>query len=121
MTFVVIVELEVYPGHLDEFLAGIRANSRASRNEKGCIRFDVHRDVQNPCRFYFYEMYTDEDAFKSKHRGASHYDDWQKIVARCVVPGTQHNTYAQPLFPQDIPELSTLDRSRAPLQTTAGK
>ncbi|KWX19849.1 hypothetical protein AFM11_33640 [Mycolicibacterium wolinskyi] len=116
-----MVELEIYPERLDEFVAGIGANSRASRSEKGCLRFDVQHDLQIPVKFHFYEIYTDEDAFRIHHRQAPHYAEWQNVVARCVVPGTQHNTYAEPLFPQDIPEAAQPDRAQGLLPNTVGQ
>jgi autoinducer 2-degrading protein len=103
--YTVSVRLEVHPDKLDEFVAGIHANARASlKDEPGCLRFDVHRDRDEPTVFYFYEIYIDRRAFEVAHRSAPHYADWQRVVASCVVTGTQKNTYSEPLFPQDIPE-----------------
>ena len=101
--FTVIVTLEVKPDLVDEFLAGIAVNARASlRDEPGCLRFDVHRIAGDPNRFLLYEIYTDEPAFSEAHRAAPHYADWLKVVDRCVQ--TKTNTYATPVFPTDIPE-----------------
>ncbi len=101
----VFVELEIRPHALDEFIAGIHENAQASlRDEPGCIRFDVHQDPAIPTRFYFYEIYTDSKAFEVDHKQAPHYACWRDVVHRCVIPGSQSNTYAKPLFPQDIPE-----------------
>jgi autoinducer 2-degrading protein len=103
--FTVMVELEVHAERIEEFLVGIRTNAHASlRDEPGCIRFDVQRSIEDPARFHFYEIYVDRDAFEVAHRSAPHYAAWQAVVRRCVVPGTQRNTYAAPAFPQDIPE-----------------
>jgi autoinducer 2-degrading protein len=103
--YTVLVRLEIYPDTLDEFTAGIHANAQATlRDEPGCIRFDVHQDLATPTTFYFYEIYADRQAFEVAHRQAPHYARWRDVVSRCVIPGSQHNTYAEPLFPQDIPE-----------------
>ncbi|GAB3617260.1 hypothetical protein GCM10027416_18170 [Okibacterium endophyticum] len=103
--YTVMVTLDVHEDRINEFIAGIEANSRASlRDEPGCIRFDVHRAADSPTRFYFYEIYVDRDAFEIEHRAAPHYAVWRGVVARCVVDGSQSNTYAVPLFPEDIPE-----------------
>ena len=57
--FTVMVELTVLPERLDEFLVGIRTNAHASlRDEPGCIRFDLHRAIDDPARFFFYEIYA---------------------------------------------------------------
>ncbi|HEY4269103.1 MAG TPA: putative quinol monooxygenase [Galbitalea sp.] len=101
----VFVTLDVIPERLEDFLDGIHANAIASRrDEPGCLRFDVHRATSSPARFYFYEVYRDQDAFEIEHRTAPHYFDWRKVVESCVVSGSQHSTYAMPAFPDDFPE-----------------
>lgn len=103
--YTVIVTLDVREDRIDEFLAGIHANARASlESEPGCIRFDVQRSVDPSSRFHFYEIYRDRVAFEEEHKSAAHYRAWQTVVQRCVVPGSQHNVYAEPAFPDDIPE-----------------
>ncbi|MER7559557.1 putative quinol monooxygenase [Nocardioides sp. NPDC126508] len=101
--FTVLVDLTVRPDRVEEFLDGIRTNSRASlRDEPGCLRFDVHRRLDDPHRFVLHEVYLDEDAFRVAHREAPHYAVWREVVARCVVEGGQVNTYATPAFPEDL-------------------
>jgi len=103
--FTVVVELTVKPGLIEEFLEGVHTNARASlRDEPGCLRFDVHRSVEEPNRFLLYEIYVDQRAFYGAHRAAPHYDDWRQVAARCVVDGEHANTFATPAFPADIPE-----------------
>lgn len=103
--YTVFVRLEVYPEKFDEFVTGIKANAHATMNdEPGCIRFDVHQDLHTPTTFYFYEIYTDQQAFEIAHRQAPHYVRWREVLTHCVVPGSHQNTYAEPLFPDDIPE-----------------
>jgi autoinducer 2-degrading protein len=103
--FTVIVTLDVREERLGEFIEGIRANATATlRDEPGCLRFDVHRSLDAPARFHFYEIYADRDAFELAHRSAPHYAAWRNVVARCVVPGSHSNLLASPEFPEDIPE-----------------
>jgi quinol monooxygenase YgiN len=52
------VTLDVHPDKVDEFVDAISVNAAALRDESGCLVFDVHRDVENPTRFYLYEVYT---------------------------------------------------------------
>ncbi|MEV1004716.1 putative quinol monooxygenase [Nonomuraea sp. NPDC050202] len=66
--FVVIVHLQVRPGRLDAFRQGIEINARASRQEPGCLRFDVLRSEEDPHRFILYEIYRDQAAFFTEHR-----------------------------------------------------
>jgi autoinducer 2-degrading protein len=100
--FTVVVHLAAQPARLAEFLAGIRANARASlRDEPGCLRFDVHQQVDDPTRFVLHELYVDEDAFYATHRTTPHYAAWQQVAARCVVPGTHVNTFCRPVGPEE--------------------
>ena len=97
--FTVLVGLAVRPERLDDFVAGIRANARASlRDEPGCLRFDVHQQVADPTRFLLHEIYADEAAFHQQHRSAPHYAAWREVADRCVLPGTHVNTFARPLL-----------------------
>lgn len=108
--YTVFVRLEVRRDKLNEFIAGIQKNARASlSDEPGCIRFDVHRDANNPHTFYFYEIYLDREAFEIHHRNAPHYAEWRKVVQTCVVPDSQANLYAKPMFPGDVPEYTRHD------------
>lgn len=105
--FTVIVTLDVVPDCLDEFLAGLHQNARATlADEPGCLRFDVHRATDNPFRFVLYELYSSEHAFSEEHRQAPHYAAWRLVADRCVVPGSHVNTFATPVFPEEIPEHS---------------
>ncbi len=103
--YALIVSLRVKPGMVDQFVEAIGENSRASRrDEPGCLRFDVHRDVDDPNHFLLYELYADERAFTQAHRGAPHYQKWRAAVAELLEPGGQVNTFATPVFPADLPE-----------------
>ncbi len=102
--FTVVVALAARPERLDEFIAGIRANARASlRDEPGCLRFDVHQKVEDPNRFVLHEVYADEDAFRVAHRSAPHYAAWQRVAERCSVPGSHVNTFCRPLSLEEGP------------------
>ncbi len=96
--YTLFVTVDVKPDKVDEFLAAITVNAEASlRDEPGCLAFDVHRDIETPTRFYFYEIYTDEDAFTVGHRGAPHYAAWQAVAKDVLVAGSHQNTFATPL------------------------
>lgn len=101
--YTVLVTLDVLPARVAEFLDGIRVNARASlRDEPGCLRLDVHRSLDDPCRFVLHEIYRDEAAFTDEHRAAPHYAAWRAVAARCVRPGGHVNTFLTPAFPEDV-------------------
>ena len=81
--FAVIVSLRVKPGMTAKFLRAMTANAAASlRDEPGCVRFDILRDNADPGRFVLYELYTDEDTFRSKHLTALHFAQWRADSSR---------------------------------------
>ena len=102
--YTVIVSAQVKPDMVDQFLEVMAENSRASRREEpGCLRFDVHRDNNDPNHFILYELYADERAFAEEHRAAPHYEKWRAASAELLEPGGQVNTFATPAFPGDLP------------------
>ncbi|CAN5330514.1 putative quinol monooxygenase [soil metagenome] len=92
------VTVDVRADKIDEFLAAIKINAESSlRDEPGCLAFDVHRDNENPTRFYFAELYTDEEAFLTGHRNAPHYLEWQEQSKDILVEGGRQVVHAQPV------------------------
>jgi autoinducer 2-degrading protein len=96
--YTLFVTLDVRSDKLDEFVEAITTNAAESlRDEPGCLAFDVHQDIESPTRFYLYEIYVDEDAFRFTHRGAAHYARWQQAAKECVVDDSHQNTFARPI------------------------
>ena len=52
----IIVDVEIQPERLDEFLEVMKVDAEGSRTEEGCLRFDFLQDQENPNRFFFYEV-----------------------------------------------------------------
>mmetsp|Transcript_1452 Transcript_1452/g.2264 ORF Transcript_1452/g.2264 Transcript_1452/m.2264 type:complete len:144 (-) Transcript_1452:105-536(-) len=73
--FSVIVEAEIKEDRMDEFMTMIENNAKKSRQEPGCIRFDVLRDQGNPNKFWFYEVYENKAAVDF-HKTQAHYQGW---------------------------------------------
>ena len=78
--FVVCVRVQVVPGREDEFVEASRGNAQGARSEPGNLRFDVLRSNDDPSRFFLYEVYRDEQAFKD-HQQTAHYVAWKERVA----------------------------------------
>lgn len=64
--YIVVVHSHIQKEHVEKFRELTIQNAEASRSEKGCVRFDVLQQTDDPTRFTFIEM------FKSKQDGASH-------------------------------------------------
>ena len=83
--FVVCVEFEIIPRHLDDFLLAMRKNAAQSHAlEAGCQQFDVCQDQQNPNTIFLYEIYDDEAAFEA-HKAAPHYHEFNHSIDGMVV------------------------------------
>lgn len=53
------------------------ALTRESRQETGCLMFQVHRHKTEPRRFFIYEQYKDDAALES-HRASPHFMKYAK-------------------------------------------
>ncbi len=78
--YVLFVRIRVVAGQAERFIALSEGNHRGARSEPGNLRFDVLRDAADPERFYLYEVYRDEAAFKA-HQQTPHYLVWKEAVA----------------------------------------
>eukprot|EP00565_Helicotheca_tamesis_P002638 CAMPEP_0185728452 /NCGR_PEP_ID=MMETSP1171-20130828/3786_1 /TAXON_ID=374046 /ORGANISM="Helicotheca tamensis, Strain CCMP826" /LENGTH=143 /DNA_ID=CAMNT_0028397167 /DNA_START=73 /DNA_END=504 /DNA_ORIENTATION=+ len=74
----IIVEADVVPERMDEFLEMIENNAKGSRQEPGCLRFDVLQSNDDPNKFFFYEVYADADA-AAFHREQPHFKPWTEF------------------------------------------
>jgi (4S)-4-hydroxy-5-phosphonooxypentane-2,3-dione isomerase len=78
--FSVIVKAKIDPNRMDEFLSLIETNAKASRQEPGCLRFDVLRSQDTANEFFFYELYQDAAAVDF-HKTQDHYNLWADFKA----------------------------------------
>jgi quinol monooxygenase YgiN len=70
---VLYVTIQVKPEHVSAFMEMACYDAEHSqKDEPGCLRFDVIQDLDNPHRFYFYEVYKDEAA-QQAHRQTPHF------------------------------------------------
>mmetsp|Transcript_99316 Transcript_99316/g.284125 ORF Transcript_99316/g.284125 Transcript_99316/m.284125 type:complete len:142 (+) Transcript_99316:121-546(+) len=73
VTLVVTVEIE--EARIPAFLEAMEIDAVGSRNEPGCMRFDVLKVQGTKNKFMFYEMYVDADAI-TYHKEQPHYKAW---------------------------------------------
>ena len=75
-----IVKIYIKEENIEDFKKISFYNSENSRNEPGCLRFDVLQSEDNPSLFFLYEIYKgDEDI--AHHRTTAHYQKWRDTVA----------------------------------------
>ena len=73
--FAVIVQAEIRPDRMEEFMQLIETNAVETRKEPGCLRFDVLRSQEADNKFYFYELYVGPEAI-DYHKAQPHYNLW---------------------------------------------
>jgi autoinducer 2-degrading protein len=78
--YVVCVNVWVASGREREFVEATRANHVGTRGEPGNVRFDVLGKLDEPGRFFLYEVYRSEDDFRA-HQQTAHYLEWKRKVA----------------------------------------
>ena len=86
--YVVCVTIFVKPENVNDFIEASKENARNTRNEPGNIRFDIAQAVDEPDKFFLYEVYTSEEEFKN-HQQTEHYFKWRETVADWMAQARQ--------------------------------
>jgi autoinducer 2-degrading protein len=82
--YVVTVNFEIEPGHIDDFRAAVMRQAENSVSlEPECHRFDVSVDGGDPAKIFLYEIYTDEAAFQA-HLKTGRYADFKATTTLWV-------------------------------------
>ncbi|UCG00993.1 MAG: antibiotic biosynthesis monooxygenase [Candidatus Heimdallarchaeota archaeon] len=95
--FIVCVTVFVKPEYRDAFIEASLENARNTRNEPKNLRFDVLQCLDDPDRFFLYEVYQDETGMND-HKTTSHYQKWRETVEEMMAKpreGIKHKN----LFP----------------------
>lgn len=76
----VTVILEVDPLRVEEFRTIVTTQAAASREEPGCLRFEVSQQLDKPNVFALSELYVDRQAVE-EHYGSAHFAQWKAAVS----------------------------------------
>ncbi|MBN3035283.1 MAG: antibiotic biosynthesis monooxygenase [Bacteroidales bacterium] len=77
---VTLVHVHVRESFVGDFIRETTLNHQGSVRERGNLRFDVIRQVDDPTHFILYEAFeSEEDA--ARHKQAPHYMRWRDTVA----------------------------------------
>jgi len=82
MAYVVTARWLAKEGEEGRVREAIRSMIEPSRAELGCLFYQPNFDPENPRAFFFYELYTDEDAYRA--HGES--DHFQEHAVRGAIP-----------------------------------
>lgn len=94
--YIVQVWLEVKPERAGEFITHSMILGNQSKQEGGCMRYEIMRDMAMPNRFVFLEIFDDESAFRA-HAEAPHFEDWKTATHDMISASSSANLEA--LFP----------------------
>ena len=96
---VTLVEINVKPDRIDDFLRVFTANHEGTIAEPGCRRFDVLQDPDDPTSFTIYEAFVDAAAVKA-HKTTPHY---LKVKAELedIMTGPRSHKVLVGLLPRD--------------------
>ena len=74
----VVVKISIKEDRLAEFHEVMDMDVKASREEEGCVRFDLLKVQGSSNKFMFYETYTSMDAFKF-HQTTPHFKAFAQL------------------------------------------
>lgn len=82
--YVVVVEFEVHPDQLADFVEAVKEQARNSLNaEPLCYRFDVCLPHDADSTVYLYEVYRDAQAFQ-EHLQTRHFAEFDTHVSEMI-------------------------------------
>ena len=85
MSVKVVAFVTVKPGSDDAFVAAAAPCIAASRAEAGVLRYDLWRETEGERRFFFDELYVDEEAVQA-HMASAHFKAFG-LAARDLAAG----------------------------------
>merc|ERR1719162_2796856 len=90
-TIGLLVEADIEPERMNDFLECIQKNAEGSRAEAGNLMFDVVKSRDDPNKFFFYELWKNFAAF-SAHKKEPHFLLWNEFkdsggTSSCKVTG----------------------------------
>lgn len=95
--YVVCVTVYVKEENQEAFIKASLENAKNTRKEPLNLRFDVLQCLDDPNRFFLYEVYKD-DSGMTAHKETDHYKTWRETVATMMAKpreGIKHKN----LFP----------------------
>lgn len=95
-----IVNVQVKPEHVGDFIAASRKNHQGSRGEAGNRRFDVLQSADDPTRFVLYEAFDSPEAVEA-HRRTPHYLEWKSAVESWMAKPREGRTHR--IIAPDLP------------------
>lgn len=81
--FIVIARAEVRLEARATFIAAAQACIAATRKEQGCLAYEIHESLTQPCRFVSYESWETR-ADIDRHMASAHVATFLETARACV-------------------------------------
>jgi quinol monooxygenase YgiN len=84
MSEIAVVAISVAkPGYEERLREALEGIVGPTRKEQGALQYDLHRDLQEPRRFVFFERWTSQEALAA-HAKSAHITAYKQAVADWV-------------------------------------
>lgn len=83
----VVATLTIKPDSLDQAIAAGKPCVQATRQETGCIRYDLNVDVMDPTKLVFVEKWESREALEA-HFSTPHLDDFRAAGKAFILDST---------------------------------
>lgn len=90
----VVAEMQAKPGKEDALRRAVLALIEPTRQEDGCVQYDLHVHTSDPARFVFYENWT-SPAHLDRHAASAHIQEFRTAIADLVVEPPRIETYSR--------------------------
>jgi len=94
MTFVVAVTLVVKRGAEARVTEILQHVALLTRSEPGCLDYSIHRSLESPSRFFIYERYVDEAAFRAD-QASEHFREYILGEAVALLDRSERTVYEE--------------------------
>ncbi len=95
----VVATLTIKPGSLDDVMAAVRPCIEATRQEEGCLSYDIHQSLTQDDTLVYVERWRDMDAIRA-HFEMGHMATMRKAVADHIT-----GTKIEIITPERVKEL----------------
>lgn len=92
--FTIVARMRARPGRAGELRAALDELVRHTREEPGCLDYDLHVGVDDPDLFVFYENWIDRDAHR-QHDQTPHIARFRALAPELVEDGPQVDALVQ--------------------------
>lgn len=84
----------VKDGEEGRFMEAVAQLAKNTRMEPGCLEYRFHRDAETAGKFFLYELYADEKAYRA-HQATEHFAKWAKGIIPAYLEDRRIERYVQ--------------------------